>query len=201
VRPKNPTPSCLLHRQSGRARVVWTAPDGKRREMILPGRFNSEESKAAYGKIVAEVATSPTLASLPANSSTVSMNELMAAYLEWRKTVTPTDRKYAGGTDPKFTIRTVRSHFGSLAVAEFGPRCLKQLREVWVREGLSRKVVNGRVGTVRRIVKWGTSEEIVPVEAWQRLTAVDGLRAGQTEAPEREPVRPAIMADVEKVLD
>ena len=71
---------------------------------------------------------------------------------------------------------------------------------MWVSEGLSRKVVNGRVGCVRRMFRWAVSEERVPVEAYQRLQAVEGLRAGQTPAPDHEPVRPAPPADVEKAL-
>ncbi|MFO0802726.1 MAG: hypothetical protein U0791_06330 [Gemmataceae bacterium] len=83
-----------------------------------------------------------------------------------------------GGTNPKYTFATLKRLFGMLPAAEFGPRCLKQLREQWVMDGLSRKVVNGRAGAVKRMFKWAVSEEIVPVETYQKLLTVEGLRAG-----------------------
>ena len=49
ARPKSPVPSYCLHRQSGRAYVAF---DGK--QNMLPGTFDSAESRAAYDKLVAE---------------------------------------------------------------------------------------------------------------------------------------------------
>jgi integrase len=90
--------------------------------------------------------------------------------------------------------------FGPTPVAEFGPKALKALRQAWVAAGHSRKVINGRVGAVRRVFRWAVGEELCAPEVYQRLQAVEGLRAGQTDAPDHAPVRPAVLSDVEKAL-
>jgi integrase len=87
-----------------------------------------------------------------------------------------------------------------LPIREFGPKALKAIRESWINAGLSRKVINGRVGAIRRVFKWAVAEELAPAELYQRLQAIEGLRAGQTEAPDLPPVRPAVMADIETAL-
>ena len=42
--------SYLHHRQSGRARAVWTDAAGVRREKLLPGRFGSAASRKAHAQ-------------------------------------------------------------------------------------------------------------------------------------------------------
>jgi hypothetical protein len=43
---------------------------------------------------------------------------------------------------------------------------------------------------VRRLFKWAAAEELVPASIPQALSMVEGLRKGETEAPESEGVRP-----------
>ena len=54
-RSRNTLPSYLLHSQSGRARAVWTDSVGTRRFRLLPGAFDSQESRAAYAKLLLEL--------------------------------------------------------------------------------------------------------------------------------------------------
>ena len=56
------TPSYLQHRQSGRGRAVWTDATGRRRERLLPGLFNSQESRTAFAKLQLPVAKTATIA-------------------------------------------------------------------------------------------------------------------------------------------
>ncbi len=55
-RSRNTTPRYLQH-SSGRARAIWHDPIGGRRERLLPGPYDSPESKAAYGKLILEIAS------------------------------------------------------------------------------------------------------------------------------------------------
>lgn len=48
--------------------------------------------------------------------------------------------------------------------------------------------------------RWAVGEELIPAAVFDALAAVEGLRAGRTDAPDRAPVKPAVMADVEQVL-
>jgi hypothetical protein len=55
ARQRSTVPLYQRH-SSGKARVRTYGADGKRVEIILPGAYGSEESKAEYARIVAQLA-------------------------------------------------------------------------------------------------------------------------------------------------
>jgi len=69
-----------------------------------------------------------------------------------------------------------------------------------VEQGLSRGLVNHRIGRIKRVFKWAVAEELVPPSVHHALQAVTGLRYGRTEAREAEPVRPVNGKWVDAVL-
>ena len=66
-----------------------------------------------------------------------------------------------------------------------------------VEAGNSRKTVNLRVGLIRQFFKWCVAEELVPSSVFEGLRAVPGLQPGRTIAPDRKPIKPADVAQVE----
>jgi hypothetical protein len=66
-------------------------------------------------------------------------------------------------------VRPLKLLYGREPVAEFGPRKLKAIRHLMVKgftdphgrvfPPLARKTVNKRIGIVKQVFKWGTSEE------------------------------------------
>jgi integrase len=66
--------------------------------------------------------------------------------------------------------------------------------------GLSRGVINRRVGRVVRLFKWAVAEELVPEATHRALATVSGLQAGRTEARESRRVGPVPWAAVEATL-
>jgi integrase len=52
---RNPTPSYLQHKQSGRARAVWTDVSGIRQQKLLPGAYDSAESRTAFARLQLEL--------------------------------------------------------------------------------------------------------------------------------------------------
>ncbi|MDY3563007.1 hypothetical protein R5W23_004490 [Gemmata sp. JC673] len=56
---RKPTPSYLLHKQSGRARAVWTDATGIRQQKLLPGLYDSPESRTAFAQLQLEIAAHP----------------------------------------------------------------------------------------------------------------------------------------------
>ena len=52
-------PSYLPHKQSGRARAVWTDATGERHQKLLPGPFESAESRTAFGRLQLDLAAAP----------------------------------------------------------------------------------------------------------------------------------------------
>ncbi len=57
ARHRNPVLSYVLHKQSGRARLIWTDALGTRQQKLLPGPFGSAESLTAKARLELEDAT------------------------------------------------------------------------------------------------------------------------------------------------
>jgi integrase len=86
---------------------------------------------------------------------------------------------------------------GDLNADQYGPLALQRQRQRFVDTGkTSRPYVNRLTNAIVRIFKHAVSQELVQPEVWQRLKSVEPLRAGQTKAKERPPVRPV---DIEVV--
>ena len=100
----------------------------------------------------------------------------------------------------KRTIHHLKTHYGRTLAVEFGPLALKAIRERMVEEKLSRRYVNDHVGRIKRMFKWAVGEEMLPIESYQALTVVEGLRKGRTNARECDPILPVDEAIVEATL-
>ena len=66
--------------------------------------------------------------------------------------------------------------------------------------GWTRKLVNQRVGRVKRVFKWAASEQLIPVATFAALATVTGLQAGRTAAQDRAPVELISDAAVDATL-
>lgn len=100
----------------------------------------------------------------------------------------------------KSALRTLRKLYGETAAAEFGPLGLRALRDRMIHDGLSRSYINGQLHRIRLAFKWAVGRELIPVETYQRLATVEGLRKGRSEAREPEPIRPVDDATIEATL-
>lgn len=197
ARPKNSVPTYRLHSPSGTARC-WVG--GK---WINLGKYNSPESRSEYARVLAEVAVAPVPAAAPgAAHADVTVNELLLGF--WR--YAEQHYRRADGTPtnelPQFkqTFRLVRELYGHTPAREFGPLALKALRQKMIDARWSRKLINQRVGRVRRAFRWAVENELVPVTVLQALAAVQGLQAGRSPAKETEPVMPVEEAHVRATL-
>lgn len=199
-RPRNATPTYILHTKSGRARLQWYDATGLRREKLLPGPFGSAESLTAKARLELEIASSATATVTPTDDVTVA--EVLVAYLEHAK------RHYrrADGTptreveEHKLVIRHVRELYGESPAANFGPLALKAIRHKFINAKWSRTTINQRVGRITRMFKWAVGEELIPPSVHHGLAAVGGLQRGRTDARENEPVAPVDDATVDATL-
>lgn len=200
-RQRNPIPSYLPHTQTGRARAVWTDQTGRRRFQMLPGAFDSSESRSAFTALLLEQQSSPHRAQ-ETSGERISMAELLLAYFEHA------DRHYR---DPdgvptseihevKIVIRALRELYATTPVASFGPLCVKAARQKWVNEGRSRTECNRRVSLIKRIFKWAVSEELAPPGVYQAVASVSGLQRGRTMARETVPIGPVDDALVDATI-
>jgi integrase len=74
------------------------------------------------------------------------------------------------------------------------------VRTEMIRRGLSRKYINDQVCRLRGMFRWAVAEELVSVDVYQRLLAVEGLRRGVTDARETRPIEPVSDDVVEATL-
>ncbi|MBY0459914.1 MAG: tyrosine-type recombinase/integrase, partial [Gemmataceae bacterium] len=187
---RKPVPSYLPHTQSGRARAVWTDVTGVRRQKLLPGPFDSPESRAAFATLLAELAASPATAAAHRDGITVA--EVLLAYHRFAEGyyVDPDGRPTKELLVLKYALRPVRDLYADTPAAAFGPLALKAVRQSMIEAGLSRGLINRRVGAVKRAFKWAVSEELIPSGVSEALRTVPGLRQGRTSAREAQPVAP-----------
>lgn len=206
-RTKSRIPSYLHHRPSGRA--YTRVPDGRGGlRTIYLGVYDSDDSRRRYAEVIAELATNPTPAvdsrilSADHPEQVVTMNEVMLRFMRHAEQ----HYRRADGTATneveqyRQTFRLVQDLFGRTPAAEFGPKLLKAVRQKMIDLKWSRKLINQRVGRVRRAVKWAASEELVPAGVYHGLTTVSGLQLGRTDARETDPVLPVPEADVRATL-
>src|SRR5438874_2928603 len=81
-RPRKSIPSYLPHAQSGRARAVWTDRTGTRQFRMLPGPFDSPESRAAFATLLLELEAAPHEATA-ADPAGLTMAKVLLAYLDY----------------------------------------------------------------------------------------------------------------------
>jgi integrase len=201
-RPRNSIPPYEFHKSTNRAYVRLRLPDGGRRIVYL-GKFNSPESRAEYGRIVAELTTAKISERAgPGLGSDISVNEILLAFLRhadqhYRRTdgtLTNEMNEY------RQTLRPLKELYGHTLAVDFGPLALKAVRQKMIATGLCRTLVNRRIGRVKRVFKWAASEQLVPASILVSLQTVNGLQKGRSEAPEREPIRPVAAVHVDATI-
>lgn len=90
--------------------------------------------------------------------------------------------------------------FGKAAAEDFRGKALKKVRDAMVEAGWCRSNVNHHVNVIKRCWKWLLAEELVSAECYGSLRAVEALKSGRTEAPDRPKVLPAEPAHVEAAV-
>lgn len=188
-------PSYRLHKARGLAVVSLRGRD------VYLGPYGSDESKAAYERVIRELTVSRGVD--PDQRDRLTVAEFVLIYWRHAQTYYPPGTL---GSTIKPALRRLRRHFGETLVKDFGPLRLKALRLALLEERdgkgrrLSRRYINDTIAQVRAFFKWGVGEELVAPTVHQGLAAVDGLRPGRTDAPDPEPIAPVSDEHVEAVL-
>lgn len=203
--PRPGVPAYLKHSASGQAITVIRTEDGKRKQIYL-GQHDSPESHRNYREILARYLNPAIGVSEPqeAAPSTTrwTVADVVARFLAWADT-------YYRGPDGVSTREYPNFHAAAAlllqlyrdeAAVDFGPLKLKQVRELMVERGWSRRTVNMQTRRLKQVFKWAVENELVPGETFVRLQAVAGLKRGRTPAREPDPVHPVAWPDVEIIL-
>jgi integrase len=93
--------------------------------------------------------------------------------------------------DIRYSLKPLTSMYGCLPVAEFGPLKLIDLRDHMIGLDWSRRLINQRMGRIKRMFKWAVSRQLVSPVLYQGLMTIEGLKHGRSAArenPKRKPV-------------
>lgn len=189
-RPRNPVPTYRLNKATGQA---FCSVAGKRYWL---GVWGSPASKAAYRRLVAELAVArDTPAPVPIRGEVATVADLAARWLAEALT---------GYSQPETAnYRAALSHLLAASAdtppAEFGPKALAEVRAAMIRAGWTRQHVNAQVRRVRAVFRWAESREMVPAGKWFQLRSLPGLKAGQGPREQRV-VKPVADDVVEATL-
>lgn len=198
-------PKYRRHKPSGQAVVELSG------KYFYLGPWRSKVSVREYDRLISEWLAGGR--SLRQESESITITELIA---EYTKHAQKHYRKHGRDTgtweNQKPLLKMLRSMYGDLPVDEFGPLKLKAFRVVLCKEREiqqgnrteikvpTRRFVNQQVQVVRRVFRWGVSEELVPVEVVTALETVSGLQAGRVDLPESKGVLPVSDVHVDATI-
>ncbi len=186
-RPKSARPSYRYH-VSGQAIVTLSGRD------FYLGRYNSPESNARYLEL---------LKIYHENGLTIP-DHVPTHQLDCEVTVGHILTVWREGTEHRndFTrfktlCNIIELEYADVPASQFGPRALRELRETLLAGNKqTRQLVNEQIRTVCRIFKHAASLELTEFETYHRLTTLDPLKRGQTDALEQKPREPVPLADI-----
>ena len=186
-------PGYCLHKPTGQAYVNL---GGK---VIYLGEYGTDESRERYNRVKAEwLVNRHSEKFQPKHSNGPTMASLGDAHLD-RAAV-----YYAGSTEYanlKLALLPVSELFALMPAKDFGILQYRACRDWWLRDPKrSRQYVNKQMKRLLRILKWSVGEGLIPPSIHQACQCVAPLKAGRTEAPESEPVKPVPEADVTKTI-
>lgn len=217
------TPAYRLHTKTGKAIVTVYDADGSRRSFLLPGKFESKESKTEYKRLLARLAANDdALPKTEVKKPEILISELILRYMKEHVIpyyVDPVTRKPTGEQENfRCAFRPLNRMFGQLPAVEFGPLALiavqnKMIDGSWMNDeekserekiarplGLARGTINTRIGRIKMMFSWATRMQLIPASISHGLREVRGLAAGRSKARETEATRPVAIGVVEETM-
>lgn len=94
-----------------------------------------------------------------------------------------------------------REHIGGLRVPDIEMHHLRALQTAYIARGCNRRTVNEYMQRVKTVLKWGMVQGLISKDDWLALAEFPALKAGRSNAPEPEPVRPVALATTMQTAD
>jgi integrase len=188
-------PAYRKHRASGQAIVSLNGRD------FYLGPWGTKASRLEYDRLIGEWLQHGRQLQPDAENEGLTIVELIAPYLHFA------ERYYRKGNRTTSEIYGVRSAlryvkllYGRKPCTEFGPIALQAVRDRMIADGLARGTINDYVDRIRRMFRWGVSQQLIPAVLADALASVPGLRKGYTDAKETKRVRAVNDATVQATL-
>ena len=203
----NGAPTYRKHhdKRGGRTARAFVVLDGKR---IYLGDYNSPASRRAYDRIVSDWLASgrrkvPKQTDVAESSGDwPTIAEVVEQFLAHARSYYRTaDGKQTGeAKNLEWALEPLMALFPRMTTDLFRVRSLEAVRQLMIDSGVSRKVVNQRVGCIRRMFKWAEAKELTLVGTTTHLMTLAHLKPGRSEAKERDSVEPVEWERVQPTL-
>lgn len=184
-------PAYLFHRSTGQARVRINGKD------FYLGEYDSPASKARYEELLAEWFSGG-----DASTFTITVDELCLRFMAFAAGYyrTPDGEPSSEITCLRYALRPLVKLFGPTLAREMSPKRLKAVQEALIANGHVRQSINRTIHRIRRVWKWGVSEELIAPDVLAGLLAVPPLRSGRSKAKDAEPILPVETATMDATL-
>ncbi len=190
-----PTPKYRKHRASGQAVVTLYGRD------CYLGPHGTKASRIEYDRRIGEWLAAGRPSRMPSVQNDITVVELAAAYRKYAKAYYV---KHGKPTDTIYQVNRateiICERYGRTNANEFGPLAFKAFKADLVGRNMSRCTVNHMLSTIRRMFRWGVTEELVHPTVLQALVAVPNVPKGRNEARELPPVPPVADWVVDETL-
>jgi integrase len=188
-------PSLRRHKPSNRAVVTIDGQD------FYCGPWKSAEAKTEYDRIIGEwLVNGRCLRRSGGSCHDLTVTELIARYWRFAQEHYQRDGKPTAEIAMiRDALKPVERLYGETVAAEFGPIALKTVRAQFIKADLCRSTIGHNLGRIRRFIKWGVENELLPGDAYHRLQAVAPLRAGRDGIREPTKVKPVADEHVEAI--
>jgi integrase len=221
ARPRNTVPAYRRHSQTGRAVVSIYRQDGSRTEVILPGKYGSDQSKQEYERLLCQLRANGGKLPSDAARKDFTVAELVLKYMEHASTyyVDPVSKEPTTEQSAiREAVRPLVRMYGDSLIGEFDSLLLESVQTAMATDatlteeerqkktkrnrpiGLARTTINRHIDRIKRIMRWGCVKKIVPPHNLVNIEAVQGLRQGRSIARETEIVKPVDPEIVEQTL-
>src|SRR6516162_5280033 len=127
-------PAYRKHRSTGRAVVSVYRADGSRTEVILPGKYGSEESKQENARILSQLSVGNGNLPVAKPTTDLTISELVLRFMQHAETyyVDPARKPTSEIAALTAAFRPLVRLYARTPAAEFGPLALQTLRGAMV---------------------------------------------------------------------
>jgi integrase len=123
-------------------------------------------------------------------SDTRNIAQLCYAYLNYARGYYKDGKPNGEPKQIEYCMKPLLEEFSALELEEFGPLKLAKVQKKMIELNWSRKLINQRIGRIKRMFKWAVSQQLVSPVLYQGLLTVEGLKLGRCAAKESLPVKP-----------
>ena len=171
ARPKNVYPTYRHHKPTNTARC-WV--NG---EWVNLGKYNSAKSHREFNRIHAQcsLGTRPVK---PRDQQDYTISEVILGYVRFASHYyrRPDGTQTNEYDEIERSLAMLRKNYDDCVASEFGPDDLEAVREQMIAADWCRKLINKRIGRIRRCFKWAEKKRFVKGGTYGALRLVNGLK-------------------------